>query len=56
MICLHHTFLVHADEEPMLTQHCFEGEAVSCTFSEIVSGKVSQQLVGLYVRCKSACC
>lgn len=41
----------------MLTQHCFEGEAVSCTFSETVSGKVSQRLSeGLYACCISACC
>lgn len=49
--------LVHAVEEPMLTQHCFEGEAVSCTFSETVPGKVSQHLSeGLYARCNSTCC
>ncbi len=40
----------------MLTQHCFEGEAVSCTFSETVPGKVSQNLSeGLYACCNSAC-
>lgn len=38
----------------MLTQHCFEGEAVSCTFSETVPGKVSQHLSeGLYACCNS---
>ena len=41
----------------MLTQHCSEGEAVSCTFPETVPGKVSQHLIeDLYTHCISACC
>lgn len=34
-------FLKCADEEPMLTQHRLEGEAVPCALSKAVSSQVS---------------